>query len=99
MNVTGPWVMRSRQWAILFLFCLVTCAGLRLLVKSLELSLTVQIGWLAILVGAGGGWWAIRSWRNSQPLRCAGALGIFGGIGGAGLVTLLLHLMIRVLSP
>jgi hypothetical protein len=70
-----------------------------LLVKCLELSLTVQVGWLAILIGAVGGWWAIRRWRDSRPLRCAGALGIFGGIGGAGLVTLLLHLMIRVLSP
>ena len=99
MNATNSWAVQFRQWAVLLLFCFVTCTALRLLVKSLELSLTVQMGWMAILIGALGGWWAIRRWRNSQPLRCAGALGIFGGIGGAGLVTLLLHLMIRVLSP
>ena len=99
MNATSRWPLQSRPCAVFVLACFITCAALRLAVRGLDLMLTIEFGWLAVTAGGLGGWWAIRRWRDSRPLRCAGALGIFGGIGGAGLVTLLLHLMIRALSP
>lgn len=99
MNATSRWNIQSRQCAVFVLVCLITCAVLRLAVRNFELMLTVEFGWLAITTGALGSWWAIQRWRNRRPLRCAGLLGIFGGLGGAGLITLLLHLMIRLLSP
>jgi hypothetical protein len=99
MNAIGRWTTQSRQCAVFLTACCITCAGLRVVIKSFELNLTAELGWLALAIGSTGSWWAIQRWRHAQPLRCAVVLGILGGIGGAGLITLLLHLMIRVLSP
>src|SRR5258706_2326057 len=89
MDQTSPNRSRIRIVAIFFLASFAGCAGMRLLVRSHPQFSDSVFAVIWLTVGVIVSWQALRCWRRIHPLACAAVVGLFSGLGGAGLYMLL----------